>query len=420
MKIEHGKTGVTTSRSGVWWTMPLLRQLCDAVQADDPVWGTSVSLSSIAEILENLDQDMRPGKAFSKTIFKLWGIKLSSKTIAEVGNLIAALPEEPLTLRLTLGCDGTREEYYNDRSCWWTNFPRARDILHFNGGGAIRAYKNDELIGRAWFLPYEDWIVLFNFYGQGALQHAQTWMTVTSQAFDWITAIQSIDFECSKEDLYVNSPTCVVAGTVPAPRIYAIKPELDVPYLYAKKEIRCENCGHRFPEENVHFMEDTLIEPGYYCENCERNLLQITAGSYVGEWCFSNSVVYLDDEIYFHGDQEIMLDPYGIWCRCADAIQVGEFYYAHQSLVMDEYGTPHPRNRDTWQRCEWCGKIYPRRDEHFAQCRQQVHEQMKARRQNREQRIESHYWSGLDNIIFNGYTKFDPPSFFIEEIDEEE
>src|SRR5690606_22986679 len=244
MKIEDGKTGVTTTRSGAWWTMSLLRQLYDALRADVPAWDTNLSprsiaeiLGNIAEILENLDQDMRPGKAFAKTIFKWWGIKLSPKTIAEVGNLIAALPEEPLTLRLTLGCDGTREEYYNDRSCWWTNFPRARDILHFNGGGAIRAYKNEELIGRAWFLPYEDWIVLFNFYGQGALQHAQTWMTATSQAFGWITAIQSIDFECSKEDLYVNSPTCVVAGTVPAPRIYAIKPELDVPYLYSKKEI---------------------------------------------------------------------------------------------------------------------------------------------------------------------------------------
>ena len=82
---------------------------------------------------------MRPGKAFAKTIFKWWGIKLSPKTIAEVGNLIAALPEEPLTLRLTLGCDGTREEYYNDRS-WWTNFPE-RGTFDFNGGGAIRAYK---------------------------------------------------------------------------------------------------------------------------------------------------------------------------------------------------------------------------------------------------------------------------------------
>ena len=238
-------------------------------------------LEGIAEILENLDQDMRPGKAFAKTIFKWWGIKLSPKTIAEVGNLIAALPEEPLTLRLTLGCDGTREEYYNDRSCWWTNFPRARDILHFNGGGAIRAYKNEELIGRAWFLPHEDWIVLFNFYGQGALQHAQTWMTVTSQAFGWITAIQSIDFECSKEDLYVNSPTCVVAGTVPAPRIMPSNPNWMCPISILKR-IRCENCGDRFPEENVRFMENTLIEPGYYCENCEQNMLQITAGSYVG------------------------------------------------------------------------------------------------------------------------------------------
>jgi hypothetical protein len=125
---------------------------------------------------------MRPGKAFSKTIFKLWGIKLSSKTIAEVGNLIAALPEEPLTLRLTLGCDGTREEYYNDRSCWWTNFPRARDILHFNGGGAVRAYNEvNELVGRVWFLPYEDHILLFNSYGNGALEHIYTWGVLVEQ-----------------------------------------------------------------------------------------------------------------------------------------------------------------------------------------------------------------------------------------------
>src|SRR5690606_8313511 len=142
-------------------------------------------------------------------------------------------------------------EYYNDRSCWRTNFPRGRDTLQFNGGGAMRAYIHEDLSGRASVLPHEDWTVLFNAGGQGALQHAETWMTCTIPAPDWITAIQITDFECSKEDLYVNSPTCVVAGTVPASRIYSIKPELDVPYLYSKKERRCENCGDRFPEENV-------------------------------------------------------------------------------------------------------------------------------------------------------------------------
>ena len=43
MKIEDGKTGVTTTRSGAWWTMSLLRQLYDALQVMSPAWDTSLS-----------------------------------------------------------------------------------------------------------------------------------------------------------------------------------------------------------------------------------------------------------------------------------------------------------------------------------------------------------------------------------------
>ena len=50
-------------------------------------------------------------------------------------------------------------EYYQ-KIVWWGDFERSRDVLEYNGGGAIRAYnEDDELVGRVWFLPYEDHIL---------------------------------------------------------------------------------------------------------------------------------------------------------------------------------------------------------------------------------------------------------------------
>src|SRR5690606_36631781 len=124
---------------------------------------SSIPAGNIYIVLAAMSPNMRPGKAFAKAFYQHNQIKLSAEIKAQIGQLLSSVKDEKLTLRLTLGCSGSSWEYYHADSCWWGDFERSRDVLEYNGGGAIRAYnEDDELVGRVWFLPYKDHIILFN------------------------------------------------------------------------------------------------------------------------------------------------------------------------------------------------------------------------------------------------------------------
>lgn len=368
MLLEDGLTGETKTTGR--WTDSIVGQVVDLLNSNDDLYQQygRFSFVFVENVLNSLIPDMKPGKAFAKQLVKA-GVKLPKTLVAEVGNILASMPEDDVTLLLTFGSEGDRSEYYNSRSCWWTDFPRSRDVLLHNGGGAIRAYRSGTLIGRVWFLPVDDWLVLFNFYGEGSLQHAQTWAAATSQAFGWITAVQSTDFPVAKRDLYTNSTTVVVAGERIAPRIESVRLEVEsAPYIYATPRVPCERCGTAYEVGEMEEFNGMFLD-GYYCWSCRQDFRRISAGEYEGEWCHVDDTVDVAYQTYYYTDSSIHHDPLGRTCLLEDAIEVDSELYAPYSVVYDVYKTPHVRDSGTYFRCPHCRKYYPISDrEHLDSC----------------------------------------------------
>ncbi len=251
----------------------------------------------------------RPSKAVASYIYKEFGLKLSPQVLERVGQLMRFVDWGEIDLRFTLGADGTQDEYANNNSCWWTQFWKARDILLASGGGAARVYPHgvfyneDNLMGRAWFLPYsgtelKNGYVFFNFYGRGDWQHADTWAGVLSKVFDreWAPVIISSE----NTDVFFNDATAIFVGDVlkqPNKR-YKIEPVLLYPETWVY-ETECSQCNRHFRAEEM-----TEVYGGEsVCPSCIRECYRLaTAGSAAGYYIPRYDAVAVRGEVYHTGD----------------------------------------------------------------------------------------------------------------------
>ena len=292
-------------------------------------------------VLAAMPLNMRPGKAFAKAFYQHNLIKLNAEIKAQIGQLLSSFTDEKLTLRLTLGCSGSSWDYYHEDSCWWGDYERSRDVLEHNGGGSIRAYnEDDELVGRVWFLPYEDHILLFNSYGDGALQHIYTWGVLVEQAFGWKSKKVSAYFSCDNFDLYVNSPTMMIVG----PEMYegkdSIYPNIDVdaPYYYSSPMVYCLGCDEMVREEYTYYHRDVyMVGGGYFCESCHEDIVDVTAGSHAGCEAFYGDTIELE-----YGDFatslaiDVEYDDLGNAYLPEDGVEIEGMIYSPISLPLEQ------------------------------------------------------------------------------------
>lgn len=292
-------------------------------------------------VLADMPLNMRPGKAFAKAFYQHNLIKLSAEIKAQIGQLLSSFTDEKLTLRLTLGCGGSSWDYYHEDSCWWGDYERSRDVLEHNGGGSIRAYNEvNELVGRVWFLPYEDHILLFNSYGNGALEHIYTWGVLVEQAFGWKSKKLYAYFSCDNIDLYVNSPTMMIVG----PEMYEGKDSIypfidtDAPYYYSSPMVYCPGCDEMVREEYTFYHSDVyLVGGGYFCEPCHVDIVDVTAGRHAGCEAFYGDTIVLD-----YGDfatclaRDVQYDDLGNAYLPEDGVEVEGMIYSPISLPLEQ------------------------------------------------------------------------------------
>ncbi len=364
---QKGKAGAKTN-----WPYPTIVEVTKLVREVSYLYTDSINY-----LLTNcLNPNMNIGKAFASALYKQFKVSLPEDTKAKIGSLLSAVPDEDTEVVLTLGCKGSARDYYNPDSCWWNGYARSRDVLEYNGGGALRAYNEDgTLIGRAWFLPYEDWIVVFNCYGDGNLQHAQTWASLINKAFGWYAEVVKTDdfsIAVADEDLFVNDAAGVIVGTKPYPRKKVhVRPDVNAPHIYTRPTVKCAVCGLRVSVHNITEIHSPLIhlDSNLVCNYClNTNIDTISAGKYAGQLALSSQTIFMsDNRTYYYKDPEVYCDPFGCWCFTEEAINVNGTLYAPCVIVTDVYGGVHVRGMDTYQYCLSCGKIFPADDPHFTE-----------------------------------------------------
>lgn len=264
----------------------------------------------------------KPARAISRFMYQTFGFNLDQWDMQHIGAEFSNTLSGSFDLHITTGADGRREEYFNERSCWWTDYPDSRAYLTNSGGGAVRAYQNGTLIGRVWWLPYDgealtNGAVLFNAYGVDVLEHIDVWGTVVAEALGLKTARTHLYTNVGQDQMYVNSKTSVFVGHVSRqPRDgarFAVQLDLTGPdgdtesrldYLLRTWAYCCD-CDGRIPNiENRCLRTNEML----YCPTCaaERGLVRITAGAQAGWWAPEPAITRLDGQVYLYDDEHVI------------------------------------------------------------------------------------------------------------------
>lgn len=215
------------------------------------------------EFFEDKPNQPRLTKRVSKALM-LRGYNVPRDVLTEMGNMANNynIPTRTLELVFTDHMNGGPEDYFNERSCWWTDYWKSRDWLVYNGGGAILAYNGEKLVGRALHAPSRHGnMLIFNTYGDVGLPIV--WATAVSGIFagtkpqivTWREEGHGYAYFNSRDNTgYVNSvdkaATTVEAFWVQPPR-----------YTYNRWKC-CDSCERR--------VDETTLEGGL-CEECRRD-----------------------------------------------------------------------------------------------------------------------------------------------------
>jgi hypothetical protein len=110
-------------------------------------------------------------KRLAKLLFVQRHMKLTEELMSEIGNLAKQYTSRPGTHRvsLTRNLNGSKSEFVNENSCWWTDYWYSRCTLKSMGGLGVRLWETRPTfnargtvsgskefpIGRAWMIPLE-------------------------------------------------------------------------------------------------------------------------------------------------------------------------------------------------------------------------------------------------------------------------
>lgn len=95
-------------------------------------------------------------KRIAKILLVQRHMKLTDELMSEIGNIAKTYTTKPGVHRVgfTKNINRPREEFINDRSCWWTDYWRSRCSFKSLGGIGVRTFDDlDRPTGRAWMLP---------------------------------------------------------------------------------------------------------------------------------------------------------------------------------------------------------------------------------------------------------------------------
>lgn len=332
----------------------------------------TVFTSTICEYIRSYP-DMKPAKAIAKCIKLEYGEKLDDTVKEKLGQYLKPPEPQTITVRFSLGCDGSASEYYHSGSCYWGCYAKSRDLIESSGGGAVRMYDhNDQIIARAWFVPYHDdnlnGIIIFNAYGRDELGKIDRQGDIVARVLGVQSQLTSMNV--NTYDIFINTPRSMLLGTVKESsldpmRVYVNLEEPFDPHYSDNHDddFQCEDCNEWIHEDSVWFVDGG---ERYVCEDCLGHYTYVSAGDrcYRGEYWYEDNVIDVDGETYHIEDSNLIQDTYGDY-HLVDGDDWTEHegeIYPNDEIVIDVYGDTHLANDDTYHVCAYTHEIYPLED----------------------------------------------------------
>lgn len=322
------------------------------------------------------ESKMKPGKAVSLFFHKQFDMDMSEEEKAYIGNKLAVVNgNKKYKVVITLGCAGNSREYYHANSCWWGGFSNSRDWVESAGGGSIRIYDpaTDKIMGRVWFVPAEEGIVIFNAYGDSSLEHIYSWGVIVASGLK--TKYCNCRFYPSIDDdqgFYINSHNTVYFGhdavETENPRHINLDFEKPTKWKYGRgySDYVCSHCNNHFHDESslryVESVDDSVCDSclddyfawistgghyGYYpIDDCVEITRQGRYAEYT-EWVLAEDGGYIEiDGVYYSDDDD----------RVAYCDHCNE-YVLFEDTITTEAGHTYCTHHDNWFQCEDCSTV---------------------------------------------------------------
>lgn len=187
------------------------------------------------------DWTAREGK-FPKRVAKYLhkqGIKAPPELVSEIGNIAARHTGRVSRYEIdfTRSIDWSAGEFGDGGSCFWGTHAAARDMLESNGAYAVRFWRGERGIGRAWLAPLGEALLAFNAYGPHSLL---TIGRILAHAAGWTYRYVKLENNSTTTGtLYVNGGNAIAIG--PADVLEDLGERIDL--QWEDEGERCECCG---------------------------------------------------------------------------------------------------------------------------------------------------------------------------------
>lgn len=317
-------------------------------------------------------------KRVAKYFYQQHKTKLSAEQLGVLGSKVAEHCERNALYEFdfTQCFDWDAGDFGDDGSCFWSCRTGAKEMLRENGAFAVRFYDSeDKGYARAWVVPINGNVVVFNGYGLESLQIARI-LSQNWGAYYKKTELSNNGSACGV--LWINGRTGYVIGS--QEDIDELGP-LELGFT-EMNNCRCENCGSSIDEgESYTANEETYCECChddlfFYCDDCDEDrhnddYNEINSRA-VCDSCLSDNYTVCDDCNEYTHDNDITRGPDDKH-RCEDChLEATQYCEACSSdRLADDFQEGPDGERRCWDchesvvhACAECGDDHMKEDLH--------------------------------------------------------
>jgi hypothetical protein len=296
-------------------------------------------------------------KRASKFYWQVHNLKCPNAFVQELGNLARQHSSDSVTYEFDFvnQFNWISGDFGDKHSCFWGSRDAARQILTDNNALAMRFYKDDSGIARAWLAQLSDnRFIIFNGYGfqaNSTLTIARVLATYLGLSYKRI-ALEN--FGKNDGTLWINSGIGYLISTSEQAENIS---EYDLEFQSQSEDLHeCYSCGNTIHEDDSYnapndeiYCQDCFYETFAYCEHCgeadyREDMSYIDNVGDVCESCVDRRYTYCNRCYEYHPNDSVIEVEGDYFCdNCAEKVATTceecEKWILLENAYSDENGT---------------------------------------------------------------------------------
>lgn len=217
----------------------------------------------------NVSEEGKMTTRIQKYVKDNYGVKLPQKVISGIGNYLAdEAPTGSTEYDITSRFNWRAGDFGDHGSCFFGSRTNVLRMLEEEGGLALRFWKGDRGIGRAWMLNSSEGPVVFNAYGPSLVQ-TQARLKLIAPDVPSCMVNLTTNGEWDGE-FYINCGIGLLMGVDCRDFEMSVDFGLDGEE-YNDDVVDCRECGYSYDEYDMYWVIDQYGDNVQVCHGCYRN-----------------------------------------------------------------------------------------------------------------------------------------------------